>query len=265
MKTAFLVLCHRLPVGIMVLAKRYPECQFYVHYDAKSPLAAIQPLTKLPNVQILRQRINVRWAGFSMIEATLALIQTALAQSDNQYFHLISGNCLLLTTPQNMATEMFRAGEGALLMESRPTLRLRYRVRFNTPHADTAWQRQLHGKILTKLFQAADWLAPFADTAYTGSQWFSADRKALNILFQAALSSDAADFFEKKLCPDEHFFQYIVQNLPAGCLKHINHNRRYIAFKGNHPNWLTVTQLPELTKQYWFARKADDDFLLKYQ
>ena len=156
MSTAHLLLCHTPPHHLPLMAQRAPQHHFYVHYDAKSDAGGIAFLHGLPNVSVLPQRIDVRWGGFSMIEATLALMQAALAQPQHQYFHLMSGDCLPLQTPETIERQMAAAGAGCLFLTCENVPRLRYRVRFSLPHADTSWQRSLTGKCLTKAASVPD-------------------------------------------------------------------------------------------------------------
>ncbi|WP_225747827.1 beta-1,6-N-acetylglucosaminyltransferase [Eikenella sp. Marseille-P7795] len=273
MSSAFLILCHRPPLYWLRLAERHPEIRLLLHYDAKADIGALPPLP--PNAQLIPQRVDIRWAGFSMVQATLHLMRAALAEEGIRFVHLASGNCVLLKPPAQIEREFAELPLGSLLLECRPAPRLRYRVRFNTPHADTAWQRSLPGKLLTKVFQVADKILPAAQTAYAGSQWFSADRAALQTLLHAADEPTCA-FFRKKLCPDEHFFQYLVKRLPenersefrpnAG-LTLFPHNRRYIRFApgSNHPDILALPELHALQNgQNWLARKVADDTALRF-
>lgn len=261
MSTAHLLLCHTPPHHLPLMAQRAPQHHFYVHYDAKSDAGGIAFLNGLPNVSVLPQRIDVRWGGFSMIEATLALMQAALAQPQHQYFHLMSGDCLPLQTPETIERQMAAAGAGCLFLSCENVPRLRYRVRFSLPHADTSWQCSLTGKCLTKAAQCADRLLPSRQTAWAGSQWFSADRAALQLLLDAA--ADMRPFFRHKLCPDEHFFQFIAQRHAAQLRLH-NDNRRCIRFAhgANHPDWQTLPQVQAAFEQgFWFVRKVRPDVM----
>ena len=256
MSSALMLLCHRPPHYAAALAQRYPQLRVYVHYDAKSDVAELASLRRLANVHVLAERTHIHWAGFSMVAATLALMRAALADSGNRYFHLIRGDCVLLQPPAAIEAEIARPAPGTLFRQSQPSHRLRYRLRWNAPHADTRWQRRLPGKLLTKCWQAADRLWPAAPVA-SGSQWFSADRTALQALLAAA-NNDTQAYFRHKLCPDEHFFQYLLARLPE-TVHHINHNRRYLCFhgSGNHPQWLDLPQLQQLGgSENWFARKV---------
>lgn len=265
MSTAYLVLCHQPAPHLLQWAKQQPQNRFYVHFDAKTAWSAVQALRDVPNIRIVSPRIDVRWAGFSMIVATLVLMQTALSDRKNRYFHLMSGACLPLQTAEYMAAQMDSIGAGCLHLECHNQPHLRYRVRFNLPHADTSWQRSLHGKLLTKGAQCLDKLLPTKLPAWSGSQWFSADRVALQYLFDNSLG-DMTAHFEHKLCPDEHFFQHIVQQcVPSdGSLHWINDNRRYIQFAAhaNHPKVLTQDEVAVAQGSgYWFARKVPSEIL----
>lgn len=266
MSSAFLILCHRPPLYWLRLTERHPEIRLLVHYDAKADAGAWPPQVPA-NVRLIPQRVNIRWAGFSMVEATLHLMRAALADEGIRYAHLASGNCVLLREPAQIEREFAELPHGSLLLECRAEPRLRYRVRFDTPHADTAWQRRLPGKLLTKVFQAADKILPSVQPAYTGSQWFSADRTALETLLDAA-DEQACDFFRHKLCPDEHFFQYLVKRLPENSkLTLFPHNRRHVRFApgGNHPQTLKLAELYALQERpNWLARKADEETALHF-
>lgn len=258
MSAAYLLLCHRPPHYWAALARACPETRFYLHYDAKSDIRDLDFLRPIGNIIPIGSRTAVNWGGYSMVAATLDLMRAALDDTRNSQFHLASGQCVLLQHPDTLGREFGRQPENTLLLDSRPTLRLRYRTRFDTPHADTAWQRCPFGKILTKCFQAADRLLPSAVPAYTGSQWFSARRGALSALLALA-ETGYAERFCRKLCPDEHFFQTIAAEHPEHFTLIPGH-RRFIRFapRANHPDLLGLDELRRAAAAgYWFARKVD--------
>ncbi len=265
MSHAFLILCHRVPRHIATLALQYPEHHYYIHYDAKLPINQLDCLQNYHNIHILNNRINIHWGDFSMILATLNLMQSALAHKDNRYFHLMSGDCVPLLSPDALTAQMAQFPEKSVFLQCQNVPRLRHRARFNAPHADTRWQRSLIGKILTKIIQLADYLIPSEQIGWQGSQWFSADRPALQILFNESLA-EPADYFAKKLVPDEHFFQYIVKMLPEQ-FNLVENNHRFIRFNhhANHPDFLNLDELWQARRDgYWFARKATPETLARF-
>lgn len=210
---AYLILCHRAPPHSHARATP-PTEQYYIHYDAKAPLIKLDSLKNQLNIHIVRNRIDVNWGGFSMIEATLVLIQAALANKNNRHFHLMSGDCVPLKTPEQLAQICQMQPENTVWLHSKNTPHLRYRTRFNAPHADTKWQRKLIGKILTRSLKIADKLIPSSETCLSGSQWFSANRAALQILFNESLGDPTA-FFEKNSCQMNTFFNTLSPRIQA--------------------------------------------------
>ena len=79
--TTYLILSHQPLPHIAAHAARHPQAHYYIHHDAQSPRLT-GSLTTLPNVHLISHRIRINWGGFTMIEATLALIQAALANPD---------------------------------------------------------------------------------------------------------------------------------------------------------------------------------------
>ena len=257
MNHAYLILCHTPPYHIATLAARNPTHHYYIHYDLKSPIIKLNFLHNHSNVHILPNRVAIHWGGFSMILATLNLFQAALAQPKNQYFHLMSGDCIPLISSEKLSNAFANKPDGTLFLQCENVPRLRHRMRFNAPHADTHWQRSILGRIITKIIQLADYIIPSELIGWRGSQWFSADRVALQNLFDESLG-DSSDYFAKKLVPDEHFFQYIVKRLPEK-FNLIEDDHRFIRFNdtANHPDFLSLDDLWAAQRSgAWFARKV---------
>ena len=71
MKHAVLVQVHKQPpqVAGLCVALRHPDFDIFVSIDEKSDLEAFRRV--LPDVYFIRNRVNVRWACFSQVQATL--------------------------------------------------------------------------------------------------------------------------------------------------------------------------------------------------
>ena len=87
------------------------------------------------------------------------------------------------------------------------------------------------------------------------------------VLLNAA-DEQVCAFFRKKLCPDEHFFQYLAKRLTetAGITLWPS-NRRHIRFApgSNHPDTLALAELQALRHSPdWLARKVGDDTALRF-
>ena len=258
----FLILTHKNIDHIYELASKMLNVNFYIHLDQKSDIELIKKAS-IHNVHFVEERVDIKWAGFSMVQATINLISYALAHDkDTEYFHLISGDDVLLhKIPSWNNSDIF--------IECRESKEHQYRMRFDTPHADTKYQRKLLGKALTQFYKKIDKILPTQEKFYFGSQWFSIRRKELEILMNSITESDL-NFFRKKLCPDEHFFQFLIIKNKMLDKVSVYGNKRFIKFdpnfqRGSSPICLNTDQLSNAQKQnYWFARKVEPQEMQKF-
>ncbi|MFW2014567.1 beta-1,6-N-acetylglucosaminyltransferase [Acinetobacter bereziniae] len=265
-KNAFLILTHKPIEHIYAYAKFYQDSNFYVHVDKKSDISLINT-QKLNNVYFLENsdRVDITWAGFSMVQATLNLINFSLNNdSENSFFHLISGDDVIF-----QAFDCIEFDEKKIYMECYESPRHRYRVRFDTPHADTKHQRKPYGKALTIFYKLLDKLIPSDEKCLFGSQWFSIGRKDLEVMMSSA-NEDYLNSFRRKLCPDEHFFQYLVKNNNLIEKLSEDSNKRFIVFDDNYqhgssPILLDLDTLKEKNEStYWFSRKVQPDVISEF-
>lgn len=269
-KNALLVLCHSRIPYIAALARLNKECNFYIHVDLKSDIEEIKTdfSLELGNVFWIEKRVSINWGGFSIVQAILNLLEVSLANIENGHFHLLSGNCVFLEDIATIGKKMECYSENTIFLELTNSLRRRYRIRFDTPHADTKIQRNYLGRFLTKFYQYLDKLLPIKSPilmrAPFGNMWFSANRGGMNLLFSLVTEKEIK-YFQRKLVPDEHFFQYIILSNNLECF--LESNYRYINFIGeaNHPELLDLDVLLNLDKgKYWIARKVNNDVALNY-
>lgn len=263
-KNVFLVLAHKPIEHIYNYARERQDSNFYIHVDKKTDIRLIKT-QELKNVFFLKEneRVDITWAGFSMVKATLNLINFALGHDqENSFFHLISGDDVILE-------KKLEWNNSDIYIECSVSKRHQYRMRFDMPHADTKYQRTLLGKALTQFYKKLDSVLPTSETFYFGSQWFSIRRNELQILI-TSITTDDLEFFRKKLCPDEHFFQYLIaKNEMLHKVSNFG-NKRFIKFDlnfqhGSSPIFLTARQLIEAQKEnYWFARKVEFQEMQKF-
>ena len=175
-KHALLIQAHQDISYFIKLAKIQPNVNFYVHMDAKSDYFPDAKTAQLANVFLLKDRITVRWGGFSQIEATLKLFETAFAHEDNAYFHLLSGEDVVLQPFEVIEKQWQQRFDFQAMMTCEMAPQYAYRFIMDSPHADSNWQRQLTGKIITKLQQGVAKVKPYHSPIYFGSQWFSVTR-----------------------------------------------------------------------------------------
>lgn len=267
MTTAILVQAHKECRYIKKIAELNPNVNFYIHFDYKSKVDINSYVGN--NIVILSNRINVRWGGISQVHATINLFKEALNNNENNIFHLISGEDLFLKSFEEISSEITQ-NKPEIYMDFRYSIKHRYRIRFRAIHSDTVWQRTVIGKILTKINVLLDKIIPISKShsklvSVYGSQWFSFNRFGLEKMLNA-LSDEDLSFFRKKLCPDEHIFQYIIEknNLHSYLVKN---NKRYIdlAENKNHPRYIELPELKQLSKSsYWITRKVRPDTAVEF-
>lgn len=267
-KHALLIQAHQDISYFIKLAKIQPNVNFYVHMDAKSRDFPKTDLANLANVVLLSDRVSVRWGGFSQIEATLKLFETAFANEDNAYFHLVSGEDVVLQPFEVIEKQWQQRFDFQAMMTCERAPQYAYRFIMDSPHADSNWQRQLTGKIITKLQKAVAKVKPYHSPIYFGSQWFSVTRADWEKIMP--FTDEYSDFFRHKLVPDEHFFQTLITEKLTNQIRLSNDNRRQIIFdknvnNGNSPIYLDLLKLEQAKfNGYWFARKVKKDVALTW-
>ena len=267
-KHALLIQAHQDISYFIKLAKIQPSVNFYVHMDAKSRDFPKTDLANLANVVLLSDRVSVRWGGFSQIEATLKLFETAFANEDNAYFHLVSGEDVVLQPFEVIEKQWQQRFGFQAMMTCEMAPQYAYRFIMDSPHADSNWQRQLTGKIITKLQQGVAKVKPYHSAIYFGSQWFSVTHADWEKI--VPFIDEYSDFFRHKLVPDEHFFQTLIAEKLTNQIRLSNDNRRQIIFdknvnNGNSPIYLDLLKLERAKFDgYWFARKVKKDVALTW-
>ena len=267
-KHALLIQAHQDISYFIKLAKIQPNVNFYVHIDAKSDYFPDAETAQLANVFLLKDRITVRWGGFSQIKATLKLFETAFAHEDNAYFHLLSGEDVVLQPFEVIEKQWQQRFGFQAMMSCEMAPQYAYRFIMDSPHADSNWQRQLTGKIITKLQQGVAKVKPYHSPIYFGSQWFSVTRADWEKI--VPFTHEYSDFFRHKLVPDEHFFQTLIAEKLTNQIRLSNDNRRQIIFdknvnNGNSPIYLDLFKLERAKFDgYWFARKVKKDVALTW-
>lgn len=89
MRIAYLILAHKNPEQVKRLV-RLLDSDVYIHIDRKSDMDKFH--ISDPKVKYINKRVNITWGGFSMIKATLKLINVARNNNNYDYYILLSGD-----------------------------------------------------------------------------------------------------------------------------------------------------------------------------
>ena len=271
MKHAYLILAHNEPELLSLLIGRLDDARndIYIHFDRK--------LTLLPDVKtqhaglyILKDRVDVRWADVSMIEAEYKLFH-AVVDSGRQYshHHLISGVDLPLKN-QDYIHSFFAQHQGKefiglhqLPMNSRADRALHYWHPFTRSFRGNGSIFEIK-RILRFLVVQIQVLLGIRRTPtipfHKGGQWVSVTRKLIDYLLEQ--EDSALTIFSRTFGADEYFVPTLIWGTPF--MDHLfdatDESRgamRYIGWRDDGQLIdFTPQDLPALQQtEYLFARK----------
>ena len=271
MKHAYLILAHNEPELLSLLVERLDDVRndIYIHFDRKlSILPDIK--TQHAGLYILKDRVDVRWADVSMLEAEYKLFH-AVVDSGSQYshHHLISGVDLPLKN-QDYIHSFFAQHQGKEFvgLHQRPM----------NSHADRAlhyWHpftRSFRGsgcvfaikRILRYLVIQTQVLLGIRRNAtipfHKGGQWVSITRELIDYLLEQ--EDRAFTIFSRTFGADEYFVPTLIWDTPfmERLFDATDESRgamRYIGWRADGQLIdFTPLDLPALQQtEYLFARK----------
>lgn len=71
---------------------QHPDFDFYIHVDKKVDIGPHRFLASMPQVYLIRDRVDVIWGGYNTIEAELRSVQEIFdTNREYDYIHLMSG------------------------------------------------------------------------------------------------------------------------------------------------------------------------------
>lgn len=102
MKHAFLIMAHKNTESFQTLLRQidHEKVDIFIHMDRKNKDYNIELTTDvIKRAHVFHtQRLDVSWGGFSQIVAELTLLKLATSKGHYDYYHLLSGQDLLITS-----------------------------------------------------------------------------------------------------------------------------------------------------------------------
>lgn len=285
MKLAILLLCHKNAEQINLLLEtlKHPDIEFFIHMDKKADI--INQLIKRQDIHVLPDdlRVDVRWSGFSMIEATLNLLKEAYKTTRFDYYWLCSGQDFPLKSPGEII-EYFSKHVGRNFISLRPYYN--YQNDHHENHLDKRnvmkypeflMDRTFTKRLLKRLYIeiSGGWNSTYhifrrkdkfsTIPFYFGPQWIAITNSFARWLL-SYLSDNPwyEEGYKSSLTPDESFFQTLLMASPY---KNTRHDYlHYIDWSEkpgkprNSPNTLTLADYDKMKESgYLMARKFDMD------
>ena len=106
MQKNYLILAHKNPNQLhrMVKALHDKTSHFYIHIDAKSPISPFKECLQGLPVSFIDQREDCVWGDFSIVRATINLMEAAAKVLPKGYFILMSGQDYPITSQKEINT-----------------------------------------------------------------------------------------------------------------------------------------------------------------
>ena len=224
MKIAYLVLAHDNPAQFHRLTRALtaaPGASVVAHIDRK---VGADPFTRdaVPGVRFTQRRVRTFWGDWSVVEATLAALRTALADpAGHERFVLLSGTHHPVQPAGHLRDFFDRHRDVEFLSlrpvpsETKPITRI---SRYHPRHNGTRLTRRLEREALRRgLIRAErDWRAALGDLRpYAGDQWWALTRPAAEwVERRIRAERRAVRFLRHTDVPDEAVFHTLLGNSP---------------------------------------------------
>ena len=271
MRHAYLILAHNEPLLLSLLIERLDDVRndIYIHFDRKLPVLP-QLKTRHSGLYIIEDRVDVRWADVSMIEAEYKLFH-AIINSGKTYahHHLLSGVDLPLKT-QDYIHSFFDQHQGIEfigLHQSPMTYRADKSLHYIHPFARSFrgkgmffWckrcLRYLVVEVQILLSLRRNKSIPFRK----GGQWVSITRELICYLLER--EERAYEIFRSTFGADEYFIPTLIAGTPFMNRLYDGTDEARGAMR--YIGWREDGQLVDFTKEdlsilqqteYLFARK----------
>lgn len=219
MKHAYLILAHTDFEMLRRLVSEIDDARndIYVHFDKK--VSSIPELSVISsNLVILQNRIDVRWGDVSVVEAELALFESAMRNGPYSYYHLLSGADLPLKSQDDIHKFFdYNAGRqfiGYTFTTITPEVErkvMRWHL-FPREFRNAPFVRRLLRALFIRIQEALGIRRNKGIDFKKGSQWVSVTQEMAELF--VANKAWARKTFSHTFCPDEIVMQTLCWNSP---------------------------------------------------
>jgi len=226
-RIAFILLCHKDPEAIIAQARQLTAVGDYIsiHFDGRAPEAQYRmirtALRDNPNVAFAKRRIKCGWGEWSLVQASLNAVESAVAAFPRAtHFYMLSGDCMAIKSAEYAHDfldrhdkdfiESFDFFESDWIKTGIKEERLIYRHFLNERKNKRLFYASFNLQKKLGLARAI----PEDVQIQIGSQWWCLRRRTIeNILSFVKERKDVMRFFRTTWIPDETFFQTLVRHL----------------------------------------------------
>lgn len=226
-RIAFILLCHKDPEAVVQQAEQLTAVGDYVaiHFDKRASDEAFSKIQKSlsenKNVAFVKKRVKCGWGEWSLVDATLRTVETALnAFPRATHFYMLSGDCMaiksagyahqFLDNDDVDYIESFDYFESDWIKTGLKEERLIYRHWFN----ERTQKKRFYWSFWTQRRLGITRSPPEDIQMMIGSQWWCLRRRTMEwVVDFAKKRKDVIRFFKTTWIPDETFFQTVVRHV----------------------------------------------------
>ncbi len=226
-RIAYILLCHKDPEAIIMQAERLTATGDYIsiHFDASAKAEHFrmiqEALADNPNVAFAQKRIKCGWGEWSLVQATLYAVDSAVKKFPRAtHFYMVSGDCMVIKSSEYIHDflddndvdfiESFDFFESDWIKTGMKGERLIYRHYFN----ERTQKRRFYAAFNMQRWLGMTRRIPGDLQIMIGSQWWCLRRQTIEaVLHFTQTRRDVMRFFRTTWIPDETFFQTIVRHL----------------------------------------------------
>ncbi|OWY30967.1 beta-1,6-N-acetylglucosaminyltransferase [Herbaspirillum robiniae] len=252
MKIAYLILAHNNPRLLTRLVDELSSerASFFVHIDSKADISIFGELRARPGVHFCQQRRNGAWADFSLVQATLDMMELAMRHDPGFTRVVLLSGATLPVQPTWYIEDFFAARPDANFMESFPMPNDQYGKGIG--RLTHYWLRRARPLLRVK-WKLQDWINKYAPLRnyqaalgelkpMAGSQWWAITGHACAyVLAYVREHRRFVRFSHHVDCSDEFFFQTIMGNSPFAPT---------LAPSITYTNWRPGQMSPDTLKQF---------------
>lgn len=260
-KIAVLLLAHKNFDQVNQFIEQFNELLYdiYVHVDSK---VKVYRKTSKNNVFYLEDvdRVDIRWAHFSMVEAMVNLLRCAHKDIYTHYW-FVSGQDLLLKSSIDIYQEINTAHlHDSFINFFEEKFQKKFQYRVINAYPKFMFNHKKIIKIMRKFYTLfTRFLAYYKrKKQYLGSQWSILNYEFVNYLLKDNIYNEYEKRFRKTLVPDESFFQTIIKE-SSETFNYIDHSV-YLCWlpRKSNPKILCLEDLESLLQsKHFIARKFD--------
>ena len=293
MKVAVLILAHRNKPQLkrLISVLKHPSVDIYIHLDQKSSLTPTDFQNQ--NVFFTKKRYDITLFDFSMVEATMELIHTALSHERYGYHILLSGQCYPLRHIDNIYNYLCKCYPKPLIEVISPEIVTKFAMQFRYPYVLKRFRissysfirKHISSKsiypykyvpdgfmymasVMKRLFVRSpkQRLNAMGIAPYFGPQWWILPDIAIDEILRLYESKDFCNCMKDCFSCDETFFQTAIMvhadkfNITLNEKGYYLNKKWFTIFSHGHPILLTQNHYEQLiSSKMLFARKFDMD------